>query len=295
MLNYHQDLLSIATMLFAISSVIHVQILFKKHVRVNFSMVKKRMRSRSNWFVILFMVLKKKKSILFSTRVVVSQRVKYVEEVIWMIIAIYRYSGMKFRCSVLIAPVKNESCDIILYILEFTESNARVAHQRKCTHTNEFVHRMTIILMMSNELLDKHRDYSINATSMFSFANNVRYVFERVWWRVCQIGKLDKRSWLHRLTSFTGHQSHERTVGIANDFESPLAIDPAGYIGMTNICFVVLHVCLPLMSRRHSTRTNYSSHLSIWFTYYMYWSTDIYWHMNELSSFMMIIIDQCHR
>jgi hypothetical protein len=31
--------------------------------------------------------------------------------------------GMKFRCSVLIAPVKNESCDIILYILEFTESN----------------------------------------------------------------------------------------------------------------------------------------------------------------------------
>jgi len=29
---------------------------------------------------------------------------------------------MKFRCSVLIAPVKNESCDIILFILEFTES-----------------------------------------------------------------------------------------------------------------------------------------------------------------------------
>jgi hypothetical protein len=32
------------------------------------------------------------------------------------------FSGMKFRCSVLIAPVKNESCDIILFILEFTES-----------------------------------------------------------------------------------------------------------------------------------------------------------------------------
>lgn len=38
--------------------------------------------------------------------------------------------GVKFRCSVLIAPVKNESCDIILFILEFTESSDR-NRQRK--------------------------------------------------------------------------------------------------------------------------------------------------------------------
>lgn len=37
---------------------------------------------------------------------------------------------MKFRCSVLIAPVKNESCDIILFILEFTESTDRTGHRR---------------------------------------------------------------------------------------------------------------------------------------------------------------------
>jgi hypothetical protein len=40
------------------------------------------------------------------------------------------YLGMKFRCSVLIAPVKTESCDIILYILEFTDSNDRNRRQR---------------------------------------------------------------------------------------------------------------------------------------------------------------------
>jgi PAS domain S-box-containing protein len=37
-------------------------------------------------------------------------------------IILYKNTGIKFRCSVLIAPVKNESCDIILFILEFTES-----------------------------------------------------------------------------------------------------------------------------------------------------------------------------
>ncbi|CAF1289067.1 unnamed protein product [Rotaria sordida] len=37
-------------------------------------------------------------------------------------IILYKNTGVKFRCSVLIAPVKNESCDIILFILEFTES-----------------------------------------------------------------------------------------------------------------------------------------------------------------------------
>ncbi len=46
------------------------------------------------------------------------------------IISAYFYLGMKFRCLVLIAPVKNESCDIILYILEFTESNGREQQRR---------------------------------------------------------------------------------------------------------------------------------------------------------------------
>ncbi|CAF0829546.1 unnamed protein product [Adineta steineri] len=45
-------------------------------------------------------------------------------------IVLYKNDGMKFRCSVLIAPVKNESCDIILYILEFTESNGRSQQRR---------------------------------------------------------------------------------------------------------------------------------------------------------------------
>ncbi|CAF3321374.1 unnamed protein product [Rotaria socialis] len=38
-------------------------------------------------------------------------------------IVLYKTNGIKLRCSVLIAPVKNESCDIILFILEFTESS----------------------------------------------------------------------------------------------------------------------------------------------------------------------------
>ncbi len=46
------------------------------------------------------------------------------------IISVYFNLGMKFRCSVLIAPVKTESCDIILYILEFTESNDRNRQRR---------------------------------------------------------------------------------------------------------------------------------------------------------------------
>ncbi|CAF5084214.1 unnamed protein product, partial [Rotaria magnacalcarata] len=55
---------------------------------------------------------------------------------------------MKFRCSVLIAPVKNESCDIILYILEFTENNERNRQRRipkireySITHTRSFPKR----------------------------------------------------------------------------------------------------------------------------------------------------------
>ncbi len=40
------------------------------------------------------------------------------------------YPGMKFRCSVLIAPVKNESCDIILFILEFTENTDETRQRR---------------------------------------------------------------------------------------------------------------------------------------------------------------------
>jgi hypothetical protein len=46
------------------------------------------------------------------------------------VISVYSHLGMKFRCSVLIAPVKNESCDIILYILEFTENNGRNQQRR---------------------------------------------------------------------------------------------------------------------------------------------------------------------
>ncbi|CAF4267094.1 unnamed protein product, partial [Rotaria socialis] len=45
-------------------------------------------------------------------------------------IILYKSNGMRFRCSVLIAPVKNESCDIILYILEFTENNERNRQRR---------------------------------------------------------------------------------------------------------------------------------------------------------------------
>ncbi|UJR33062.1 hypothetical protein I4U23_020521 [Adineta vaga] len=45
-------------------------------------------------------------------------------------IILYKHNGMKFRCSVLIAPVKNELCNIILYILEFTENNDRNQQRR---------------------------------------------------------------------------------------------------------------------------------------------------------------------
>ncbi|CAF1160250.1 unnamed protein product, partial [Adineta ricciae] len=58
-------------------------------------------------------------------------------------IVLYRNTGTKFRCSVLIAPVKNESCDIILFILEFTESTDRSRPRR----------------------IPKIREYSINSTS----------------------------------------------------------------------------------------------------------------------------------
>jgi hypothetical protein len=44
--------------------------------------------------------------------------------------SIFRRLGMKFRCSVLIAPVKNEACDIILFILEFTESTDLTRQRR---------------------------------------------------------------------------------------------------------------------------------------------------------------------
>ncbi|CAM4759826.1 unnamed protein product [Rotaria magnacalcarata] len=63
-------------------------------------------------------------------------------------IILYKSNGMKFRCSVLIAPVKNESCDIILYILEFTENNERNRQRRipkireySITHTRSFPKR----------------------------------------------------------------------------------------------------------------------------------------------------------
>jgi hypothetical protein len=52
-------------------------------------------------------------------------------------IILYKNTGMKFRCSVLIAPVKNESCDIILFILEFTESTDHI-RSRRITKIHEY-------------------------------------------------------------------------------------------------------------------------------------------------------------
>ncbi len=42
----------------------------------------------------------------------------------------FYHPGIKFQCSILIAPVKNESCDIILFILEFTESTVTNRNRR---------------------------------------------------------------------------------------------------------------------------------------------------------------------
>ncbi|CAF1610343.1 unnamed protein product, partial [Didymodactylos carnosus] len=53
-------------------------------------------------------------------------------------IILYKNNGIKFWSNVLIAPVKNESCDIILFILEFTESDHKRI-SRKIRKYNQLV------------------------------------------------------------------------------------------------------------------------------------------------------------
>ncbi|CAF3387590.1 unnamed protein product [Rotaria sp. Silwood1] len=83
-------------------------------------------------------------------------------------IILYKNDGMKFRCSVLIAPVKNESCDIILYILEFTESNDRNRQRRmpkireySITHTG--IHKRSWFHMLNP--LARHKSNRSNDTT----------------------------------------------------------------------------------------------------------------------------------
>ena len=69
-------------------------------------------------------------------------------------------SGIKFRCSVLIAPVKNESCDIILFILEFNE-NTDLSRPRRI-RMNQFFQTFSIRFY----ILAKIHEYSISPTSI---------------------------------------------------------------------------------------------------------------------------------
>lgn len=73
--------------------------------------------------------------------------------------------GMKFRCSVLIAPVKNESFDIILFILEFTESSDST-RQRRIRKIFFLVDIFFVIKAF--DILAKIHEYSISPTSMFN-------------------------------------------------------------------------------------------------------------------------------
>ncbi|CAF1353705.1 unnamed protein product [Adineta steineri] len=84
-------------------------------------------------------------------------------------IILYRNTGMKFRCSVLIAPVKNESCDIILFILEFTE-NTDLNRQRRIPKIHEYsisptngIRKRSWLDMLNP--LSKHRATPINDVS----------------------------------------------------------------------------------------------------------------------------------
>ena len=77
------------------------------------------------------------------------------------IISVDFHLGMKFRCSVLIAPVKTESCDIILYILEFTESNDRNEQRRMRMFFSSLSNKSYFIISA------KVREYSISPTSIF--------------------------------------------------------------------------------------------------------------------------------
>jgi hypothetical protein len=75
--------------------------------------------------------------------------------------------GLKFRCSVLIAPVKNESCDIILFILEFTESTDHNRQRR--IRMYRFVLFIKGQQFSYDNLLAKIHEYSISPTSMRMF------------------------------------------------------------------------------------------------------------------------------
>ena len=73
-------------------------------------------------------------------------------------VSVHFHLGMKFRCSVLVAPVKNESCEIILYILEFTENHDRnrPRRMRRCLSlSDDFIHDVY-------SCLAKLRQYSVN-------------------------------------------------------------------------------------------------------------------------------------
>ncbi|CAF1102726.1 unnamed protein product [Adineta steineri] len=84
-------------------------------------------------------------------------------------IILYRNTGMKFRCLVLIAPVKNESCDIILFILEFTE-NTDLNRQRRIPKIHEYsisptngIRKRSWLDMLNP--LSKHRATPVNDVS----------------------------------------------------------------------------------------------------------------------------------
>jgi hypothetical protein len=90
-------------------------------------MAMKQVKKQRNKFDMLYKEAMKKKWILFCIRITVIFFPLTKKE---KLISVDFHLGMKFRCSVLIAPVKNESCDIILYILEFTESTDRNQQRR---------------------------------------------------------------------------------------------------------------------------------------------------------------------
>ncbi|CAF3567750.1 unnamed protein product [Rotaria sordida] len=83
-------------------------------------------------------------------------------------IILYKSNDMKFRCSVLIAPVKNESCDIILYILEFTESNdhnrqRRIPKIREYSITHAGIRKRSWLHMLNP--LVRHKSKRSNDTT----------------------------------------------------------------------------------------------------------------------------------
>lgn len=116
--------------------------------------------------------------------------------------------GEKFRCSVLIAPVKNESCDIILFILEFTESTERSRHRRmrKC------------LLLRPSKVNELHvAKFQRNCANTRSVRQVRRARHDAV--HPPDSPLLDgirKRSWLDMLNPLTRHQLSDST-GLPRD------------------------------------------------------------------------------